>query len=213
MLDIRLYRDSDEAAVREVCLRTGDNGQDATGKFQDPSLVSDIYAIPYTLFEPELCFVAEDTESGRVVGYIVGTSDSAAFAEWYLRHWLPQVASRHAQPPAIVDGATSAEEWMGWRLHHPEIHPGLAAGYPGHLHINLVAEAQGMGGGRALTERFLAAARARGVERVHLDVAPSNTGAQAFYARLGFTPVIVDEREADPGLLWRSTELDAPTSR
>ena len=24
MLDIRLYRDSDEAAVREVCLRTGD---------------------------------------------------------------------------------------------------------------------------------------------------------------------------------------------
>ena len=212
MLDIRRYRDSDEAAVREICLRTGDNGQDATGKFKDPDLVSDIYAIPYPHFEPGLCFVAENRESGQVVGYIVGTSDSAAFVDWYLREWLPQVAPRHVKPPAALEGLDSAEDWMAWRLHHPEIHPDLAAAYPAHLHINLAPEAQGMGGGRALMENFLAAVLSRGVERVHLNVAPSNTGALAFYARLGFTPVIVDGREAEPGLIWRSTEPDPPTS-
>jgi ribosomal protein S18 acetylase RimI-like enzyme len=208
VLDIRRYRDSDEAALREICLRTGDNGQDATGKYKDTDLLSDIYAVPYTRFEPELCFVAEEPGSGQVLGYIVGASDSTAFTEWYLREWLPQVAHLHADPLATRDGQRDDEGWMAWRLRHPESDPELFAEYPAHLHINLVAQAQGMGGGRALMEHYLAAARARGAERVHLHVSLKNTNARAFYGRLAFTPVRMAGREVEPGLIGRSTGPD-----
>jgi hypothetical protein len=34
-LSVRRYQAGDEAAVYDVCVRTGDDGQDATGKFAD----------------------------------------------------------------------------------------------------------------------------------------------------------------------------------
>jgi GNAT superfamily N-acetyltransferase len=157
---VRLYQKADEAAVRDICLRTGDVGGDATGMYRDRDLLSDIYAIPYTLFDPDLAFVAED--GGRVVGYILGTADTPRFVGQYRGLWLPQVADRHAPPPEVrPDWNDGPEDAMLWRLHHPEemLEPSFA-GYPAHLHIDLLPEAQGRGGGRALMTAFLAAARA-----------------------------------------------------
>jgi ribosomal protein S18 acetylase RimI-like enzyme len=60
------------------------------------------------------------------------------------------------------------------------------AGYPAHLHIAVAPQAQGKGAGRALMDTYLTALRAAGIPRVHLSMSASNTGARAFYDRLGF---------------------------
>lgn len=49
--------------------------------------------------------------------------------------------------------------------------------------------ARGLGLGRALAERAIAAARDSGLKRVVLDTLPSMTGARMLYAGLGFEPI------------------------
>jgi GNAT superfamily N-acetyltransferase len=72
------------------------------------------------------------------------------------------------------------------------------AGYPAHLHIDLLPEWQGRGLGRALMNAFLAGVRAAGAGRVHLGMAPANVKARAFYDRLGFIEIPV----GSPGVLY-----------
>ena len=80
------------------------------------------------------------------------------------------------------------------RLHDPErmLVPEVA-GYPAHLHIDLLPEWQGRGQGRALIRRFVAGLAAAGVPAVHLGMLSSNVNARAFYDRLGFTEVTVPD--------------------
>jgi ribosomal protein S18 acetylase RimI-like enzyme len=211
LLEIRPYQKSDEAAVRRICLLTGKNGGDATALYTDTDLLSDIYAIPYTVLDPELCFVAVDSETDRVVGYIVGTADSARFARRFRDEWLPQVSGRHEAPPEKAGPHNDAQSAMAWNLHHPWADSRLAEDYPAHLHIDLLPEAQGKGGGRALMETYLNAARKHGAPGVHLYVSVGNTNAQAFYARLGFKPIVLPGEENYGGslLVGRSTATDA----
>jgi GNAT superfamily N-acetyltransferase len=218
VLEIRRYRESDEAAVRRICLLTGDNGGDGTALYEDADLLSDIFAIPYTVIDPELCFVAVDVAvdseaeadgpEGRVVGYLVGTVDSQRYVERYLEEWLPLVGERHQEPPQEPNWRDDAPGAMAWRLHHPEFDSRVVGEYPAHLHINLLPEAQGKGGGRALMEAFLNAAREHGAAGAHLYVSLTNTNARAFYARLGFEPLVLQGSEDRAGsLLVRSTTV------
>jgi GNAT superfamily N-acetyltransferase len=83
-------------------------------------------------------------------------------------------------------------------LHHPE-HMIVAelAGYPAHLHMNLLPGFQRQGHGRGLMETFLAAAHSAGATRVYLAMLTANVKARAFYDRLGFAELAVK----DPGPL------------
>jgi ribosomal protein S18 acetylase RimI-like enzyme len=65
--------------------------------------------------------------------------------------------------------------------------PEIADRYPAHLHIDLLPSGQRRGLGRRLMNTYLDALRERGVPGVHLTMDPANTGARAFYDRLGFT--------------------------
>jgi ribosomal protein S18 acetylase RimI-like enzyme len=184
---IRPYRASDRAAVGDVCVRTADNGGDARALYPDPDLMATLFAWPYVDFEPELAHVLDDGE--RAVGYIVGTADTPAFARRFREEWLPAVSGRFPEPPA--EPATPADRMLGL-LHAPErmVVPEVA-GYPAHLHIDLLPSVQGSGFGRALMGVFLAGLGAAGVGRVHLCVSRANTGARVFYDRLGFTELPV----------------------
>jgi ribosomal protein S18 acetylase RimI-like enzyme len=179
---IRPYRASDRAAVGDVCLRTADNGGDASALYPDPDLMATLFAWPYVDFEPELAYVLDDGE--RAVGYIVGTADTPAFARRFRAEWLPAVSGRFPEPPAELVTRT---DWMLNLLHTPErmVVP-EAADYPAHLHIDLLPSFQGSGFGRALMTAFLTGLGSAGVKRVHLCVSQENTGARVFYDRLGF---------------------------
>ncbi|BCJ45543.1 acetyltransferase [Actinoplanes ianthinogenes] len=188
---IRAYRASDLDAIYDICVRTGDAGRDARGKYSSDRLLGDIWAAPYVILEPEHAHVLDDG-TGRPAGYIIGTADTAKFVARYRAEWLPATADR------LVDGDPRDEIML--ELHrNPErmLHPELAD-HPAHLHIDLLPEWQGRGQGRALMAAFLAGLRAAGVPRVHLGMSPQNPGAYAFYHRLGFYDLPID----DPGALY-----------
>ncbi|WP_037608369.1 GNAT family N-acetyltransferase [Streptacidiphilus rugosus] len=177
-LSIRSYRPGDREDLYEICVRTGDNGADATSLYPDPRVLPDIFVGPYLAQEPELAFVVADTAGeDRALGYILGTSDTRRFVARYLAEWLPGVVDRYPD-----DGGRGSE------LRHPEVMlgPGVDE-YPAHLHIDLLPQAQGQGLGRQLMRTFLGALRERGVLRVQLGMGVRNVAARAFYDRLGFT--------------------------
>ena len=98
---IRPYRETDHAAVYDVCVRTADAGGDARGMYHTDDLMPDLFAGPYVFLEPDFAFVLDD--GNRAVGYVIGTPDTAAFARAYRARWIPRLARRATAvtaPPA-----------------------------------------------------------------------------------------------------------------
>ncbi|MEW1975696.1 GNAT family N-acetyltransferase [Microbacterium profundi] len=181
MSSIRPYRPEDRQALFEICLKTADAGADATGMFSDDDLWGLLFAVPYAERHPDLCSIVE-ADDGRAIGYIVATDDTDAFERWFRDEWWPQFTERFPRPVH----AESPEEKMieyGYRR-GPGQNPN-AAQYPAHLHIDLLPETRGQGLGRRLIETLFAELRRRGVKGLHLGMNPENTGAAAFYERLG----------------------------
>ncbi|WP_330172831.1 GNAT family N-acetyltransferase [Streptomyces sp. NBC_01498] len=196
MAFIRSYRPGDRAAVFDICVRTADAGGDSRHLYPDSELVPSVFAAPYLELEPDLAFVLDDGE-GRAVGYILGVADTPRFAEAYRRDWLPVVGDRFPAPGDDVKDPTPSQI-MAAMLHDPErmVLPELA-GHPAHLHIDLLPDRQGQGHGRALIHTLLDALSARGVEGIHLSMLPANTGARAFYDRVGFHEITVPGSDPD----------------
>jgi ribosomal protein S18 acetylase RimI-like enzyme len=180
---IRGYRPGDLDAVYDICIRTADAGGDLSGQFGDDRLVGDVFAAPYVTLEPEVARILDDGH-GNAIGYILGTVDTPTFARRFEAEWLPALGDRYD------DDDDPRDQGFLKLLRRPQrmVIPELEA-YPAHLHIDLLPEARGHGEGRALMRSFLQGLHAAGVERVHLSMSPSNTGARAFYDRLGFTEI------------------------
>jgi ribosomal protein S18 acetylase RimI-like enzyme len=180
---IRRYRPDDLDALYRICHLTGWAGGDATGHITDERLLGDVYAAPYAVLEPESAFVLDDG-SGQAVGYVLGAVDTRAFEAACEERWWPEVRARRPR----TGRGTLDDLFVGM------IHEGrrteddaLLDRYPSHLHIDLLASHQGQGWGRRLIDRLRRELVARGSHGVHLGVSSANTGAVAFYRRLGFT--------------------------
>jgi ribosomal protein S18 acetylase RimI-like enzyme len=184
---IRPYRPADIDALYEICLQTGDGGQDATSLHEDLRLPGHCFAAPYALFEPSLAFIAEDTSG--VAGYVIGALDSQAFEKRLERDWWPGLRARYPEPPpGIPSGEWTPDQRIAHIIHHPFGTPDkLAASYPSQLHINLLPRLQALGYGRRMIETLIAALRDQGSVGVHLHVSLRNQRAASFYQHIGFT--------------------------
>lgn len=186
---IRPYHPTDLPALYHICLKTGDSGGDATHLYRDPDLLGYLYAAPYAVVEPDLCFVL--TYNHKPCGYILGTRDSVAFGEWCEREWFPPLRARYPLPK-LGDDSPDGRLWQNIHAGHGVSAEDLAefvADYPAHLHIDLLPEGQGQGWGRRLIETFLGRLREVGATAVHLGVGLNNRRAIGFYEKLGFQPV------------------------
>ena len=186
---IRPYRETDHAAVYDVCVRTADAGGDARGKYHTDDLMPDLFAGPYVFLEPEFAFVLDD--GNRAVGYVIGTPDTAAFARAYRARWIPRLAGRYPVPPDPPDQPGGGDA-------RPAPPPGAAGlarpgGVPGAPAHRPAAAVPGAGHGRALMETFYAAAARAGAAGVHVTVTTANTRALGFYDRLGFRRLEITE--------------------
>jgi ribosomal protein S18 acetylase RimI-like enzyme len=185
---IRPYRPSDRSALFDVCVRTADAGGDATGLFADDELWGNLFAVPYAERHPDLAWVVE-AEDGRVIGYIVATDDTDAFYTWFRDEWWPALSDRYPRPVPAESREERMIEYGYTRGPGIERH---ASDYPAHLHIDLLPETQGQGLGRELICTLFDELARRGVRGLHLGMDPANTGAAAFYERLGMTPLPTD---------------------
>ena len=197
---IRPYESRDRSDVYDVCVRTADGGDDATGNYSTDDLMPDLFAGPYITLEPEHAFVLDD--GSRVVGYVIGTTDTPRFVERYRTEWAPSLGDKYARP---APDATDRESAL-LRLHFGPEHMLVRelADYPAHLHIDLLPSAQRQGWGRRLIDTFLDALHEKNVPAVRLGMLTSNTAGRAFYDRLGFTEFLVPDA-VDVTYLVRST--------
>jgi ribosomal protein S18 acetylase RimI-like enzyme len=179
MAAIRAYRASDLGALYDICLKTGDAGQDATALYRDGRLLGHVYAGAYGVLEPESCFVVEDDLG--VGGYIIGTRDTFAFEKRMEAEWWPALRTR------IAEGGDGADGRMAHLIHHPARTPRrINEPYPAHLHINCLPRLQGQGVGRQLIDAWRAAMARAGAANAHLGVGPRNERAVRFYRAYGF---------------------------
>ena len=182
---IRLARPDDRAAAYQVCLKTGNYGQDGEPFYRDdPDALGRIFVGPYLAFAPEFALVLED--DAGVCGYALAALDSRQFYARYEREWRPDLCARFPAPSGDPARWTRAEQ-VHHGYHHPDYFvPEPYAAFPSHAHIDLLPRAQGRGCGRRMFEHLLGLLRDRGSPGVHLGVSLVNVSAQRFYARLGF---------------------------
>jgi len=182
--NIRRCEPRDLDAAYEVCLQTGDNGDDASHAFDDLKALGHIYVGPYLKLEPQLAFVLEDPQG--VCGYALGALDSKTFYDAYLNLWLPEIRQRHSEPTGDPAQWTRTQK-VYFDYYHPEIFmPEPYSQYPSHLHIDLLPHARGRGLGRGMMNVLLAELTAKGSPGVHLGMGAANARAEQFYKKLGF---------------------------
>ena len=196
---IRPATENDVDALFHICLVTADAGADASALYSNPRLPGYVWAVPYLKFAPEFAFVLASHD--RVVGYVVGTPDTASFDKALGRDWWPVVRREIAGlVPSTEKDADVLE-----RIANPHSGtPGLEETYPAHLHINILPEAQSGGWGRLMIKTMLNKLSSNGVPAVHLGVSPANERAKGFYRHLGF------EELSHDGHLAFVMKLDKP---
>jgi len=177
------YRPSDRARLYDVCLRTGDSGEDATGLYADGDLLGHVYLGAYLDLEPDLARVLR-REDGTPVGYCVATASTAEFERRCEESWWPPLRQRYGAP---AEDDESPDARLLRVIHAPSrsAAPWLAE-HPAHLHVDLLPEAQGGGRGRRVLEAVLDAVNAAGAPGIHLGVGGGNVRAIGFYEHLGF---------------------------
>jgi ribosomal protein S18 acetylase RimI-like enzyme len=178
--NIRRFREDDVPHLYDICLRTGDNGGDASATCSHERLLGDYYAVPYSVRDPELCLVLTD-EIGPC-GYVLGTDETTSFASWFNAAWLPKLRGAYAD---LRPSPAASDAWLVALLSRDFTPPACAHEFPAHLHIDLLPRIQGQGFGRALLAAWFELARARGAPGVHLGVNPRNARARAFYEHMG----------------------------
>jgi ribosomal protein S18 acetylase RimI-like enzyme len=181
---IRRAVPEDHAALTDICLKTGDLGEDGTHLQDDPDLLGLVYALPYQVFAPDFAFVAEDTAG--VCGYVLGVPDTRAFDDWMDRVWYPPLRAR-LRNPGPDEFLWRGSDWVRRRVFAPVAGPHFdLTRYPAHGHIDLLPRARGKGLGREMMARLGAALARAGAPGMYLEVGHENVKAQAFYRRIGF---------------------------
>jgi ribosomal protein S18 acetylase RimI-like enzyme len=180
---------ADRAALYEICRLTGDAGEDASARYEDPDLLGEIWVGPYLQLAPDLAFVFADDDGPA--GYVLGAADTAAFEAACEETWWPALRERYPEPSC--SGDLSPDQRLHRMIHHPPRTPDdVLVEYPAHLHIDLHPRAQGQGAGRRLVDTLVPALRRRGVPGVHLGVDARNHRAIGFYTHLGFARLAPD---------------------
>lgn len=177
---IRPYAPGDRGAVRRLCLETAWRGDSAERRFVDPALAVDFLTAYYTDEEPDACWVAEELDSGRIVGYLLGCVRPEGYRRYRWRtaprmglrlalgaarlagRWLwaklTGLARGRARPTPGSDLSASAR-WLWWLVVRAWRELPAAPSRCAHFHFNVERSWRAAGIGQALYERFEARVR------------------------------------------------------
>lgn len=197
-MELRAATIDDLPALYEVCLRTGDAGDDASDDFDDPDLLGSVYVGPYVALDGTMALAAVDDEG--VGGYVLAALDTTEFEAACERDWWPTLRDRY---PLHGPGRRRRDEQVVAHIHRPPTMPHrVVERYPAHLHIDLLPRLQGDGNGRRMIETLVAELQRAGASGVHLGVDARNVRAIGFYEHLGFTTLHEDASGRLMGRRW-----------
>ena len=179
---IRPARTADLPRLREICVKTGAAGGDATGRWSTDDLLPDLFLEPYLTYAISWAWVVDDKKAGPV-GYLVAVPDTIGFSTWWRQRWTPWFGERY---PRAHPARSPEEELIELGFDPEQLLIDEVDAYPAHLHLDLLPDAQGTGLGRDLVQTLLKALARDKVPGVHLTMDPANIGARQFYTHLGF---------------------------
>lgn len=110
-VNIRVVRPTDSSILSRICLLTGAAGSSAESLHAIPDLLGLIFTSPYIQLETTFGFVLTDADlplthaegqQNRVVGYILGTTDSKKFEQIAEREWWPTLRQKYPKSELIT---------------------------------------------------------------------------------------------------------------
>lgn len=192
---------SDLDALYNVCLKTGDSGADGTHLFSDIRLLGSIYVGPYVTLAAPFTFALVDPSMeafGGVCGYVLAALDTTAYNQACDSRWWPPLKATYPLD-ALSGWRPNEQQLIREQIYKDSSASGLSQEdlqrYPSHLHIDMLAHAQGHGLGVVMMTRLLDALRGAGSVGVHLTMSATNDRAYKFYLKLGFAVIVRGEDE------------------
>ena len=176
-----------------VAIKTGDSGNDATGKFLNDEIIGEIYVGPYVTLATETSFVL--SEAGKAIGYGLCVLDTLKFQELCRKEWWPKLQAKYQG-----EATTGPSGWLINEIFNPTPSPHeILAEYPSHGHIDLLPHVQGQGWGRKMMTRMESELTALKSPGFHLRVSAFNDRGLQFYAALGYEELIRRDDEVVVG--------------
>ncbi|KAF7306435.1 N-acetyltransferase domain-containing protein [Mycena indigotica] len=185
-LKIRRACIDDAPALSRICLLTADSGGTAEHLHEFPELPGLVWAVPYVTLPTTWGFVLEE-DDGKVVGYIVGSLDTATYENFARKNLWPVLAKRYPLEGMSLPADQAYARLLQDFRQLPQTTLDFA---PAHLHIDILVSHQGRGWGRRLIEHAARHLQQEGIEGVWLIMNPRNIAAGSFYRKLGFESIM-----------------------
>jgi len=183
---VRPYQSADREAVRRICADTGFMGNPIETIFTDREVFADFFTRYYTDYEPECALVADDTDTGEVVGYVIGSVRyryQSLMQLWLMATRLvPKVIFRFL----LGRYNASSREFLYWVVLRSIRETPPAPRKAGHFHINLLPAYRQNIFGRRLAFSFFKLAQNRGMPRIYGQIQTQDDRRTAFWTRYGF---------------------------
>jgi GNAT superfamily N-acetyltransferase len=198
-MHIRNVTIEDIPALYNVCLKTGDTGNDGTHLYTNISLLGEVYVGPYVTFNADSSFLLID-EEGLISGYALSTFDTVTFEATCAKEWWPKLQAKYQRPDVHNQDQWSRDNHIEHEIFNPTPSPTEVLGdYPSHGHIDLLAHAQGKGWGKKLMTSVKESLIDKGSPGMHLRVSDVNFRALGFYDKLGYPEIMRRQGEVIVG--------------
>jgi ribosomal protein S18 acetylase RimI-like enzyme len=193
----------DIKGISEVLYRTGFMGEDLTptGRFKDKKLFALVNIEGYVRFETGNGFVAQDRDTGNILGYIIGSDNTLRYEKKIVLKMYWRVFLRLLSVTWWRYPESFRKVFYWFFTYETKSIEHLYNEYPAHLHINILPGYQHMGIGKNLLDMFLNMMSSKGVAGVHLGTSNYNFKALPFYRKNGFQ--VIFERK---NLFWPGVE-------
>ena len=224
-ISVRPACPEDEDAIIRICLETAYEGKSAADRLTIPELPALVWALPYISMPTGFGFVmveqgTSDTPSytehtsssdskvppksrngGKIVGYVVGTSDTAAYETAAEEHWWPVLRAAYPHACSEPNHSVVGDEMISGHGHLTGLDqhylslirtgthaPRDVLAFAGAtLHIDILPEYQGKGWGRRLMQLAVTQLTRRGAQA--LWVGSNGEEGKRFYRKVGFRPI------------------------
>ncbi|MFX0098473.1 MAG: GNAT family N-acetyltransferase [Candidatus Hodarchaeota archaeon] len=179
VVEIRQLQKDDEDAIVDICYTTGDDFM--KWLIPTPYMFGLYFCLYYVWYETGNCFVAEDTETSKVIGYILSSLDSTKQYHDFkdkMELKIKEYQERGGKFPL------KTRIFSFIKFNH-SISKKLVSAYPAHLHIDIFPSYQRQGIGHRLVQALEAHFRKKEVAGYHLEVGAGNKKGVSFYRKYG----------------------------